>query len=172
MHVHVHVYMYNTPKLIWSSSLPLSVCALQEVGVGGTCAWRLCGVDPSTTINVIFEVANQVHCHVHLHVHVNMKLMLYICSTTLYTLSCCFHIGTLRVISCRCTYTHSRVMTCDSLSCPIASKQHPPGAARCCPVHLLLPAPVWPEEGASHHRCQAVSESSQGAGSWWGGRYV
>lgn len=29
-----------------------------EVGIGGTCAWRLCGVDPETTIAAYFEITN------------------------------------------------------------------------------------------------------------------
>lgn len=31
-----------------------------EVGVGGTSAWRVCAIDPTTSLAVIFEVANQV----------------------------------------------------------------------------------------------------------------
>lgn len=30
-----------------------------EIGIGGTSAWRLCGVDPASTYSVYFEVANQ-----------------------------------------------------------------------------------------------------------------
>lgn len=30
-----------------------------EIGVGGTCAWRLCATDPSMAYTVIFEVSNQ-----------------------------------------------------------------------------------------------------------------
>lgn len=30
-----------------------------EIGVGGTCAWRLCGMDPSTSYTILFEVSNQ-----------------------------------------------------------------------------------------------------------------
>lgn len=30
-----------------------------EIGVGGTSAWRLCGIDPNTSLTVVFEVANQ-----------------------------------------------------------------------------------------------------------------
>ena len=33
---------------------------LQEIGVGGTAAWKVCGLDPSTTLAVSFEVSNQV----------------------------------------------------------------------------------------------------------------
>ena len=32
----------------------------QEVGVGGTSAWKICSLDPSTSLAIIFEVANQV----------------------------------------------------------------------------------------------------------------
>jgi protein transport protein SEC23 len=31
-----------------------------EIGVGGTAAWKICGLDPSTTLAVAFEVSNQV----------------------------------------------------------------------------------------------------------------
>ena len=30
---------------------------LQEIGVGNTCAWKVCGLDPSTTLAVVFEVS-------------------------------------------------------------------------------------------------------------------
>ena len=30
-----------------------------EMGVGGTSAWRICALDPSTSLTVVFEVANQ-----------------------------------------------------------------------------------------------------------------
>jgi protein transport protein SEC23 len=31
-----------------------------EIGVGGTSSWKVCGLDPSTTLAVAFEVSNQV----------------------------------------------------------------------------------------------------------------
>lgn len=34
-----------------------------EIGVGGTSAWRICALDPSTSLCVVFEVANQVISH-------------------------------------------------------------------------------------------------------------
>jgi protein transport protein SEC23 len=30
-----------------------------EIGIGGTSAWRLCGVEPASTYAIYFEVANQ-----------------------------------------------------------------------------------------------------------------
>jgi len=30
-----------------------------EVGIGGTCQWRMCSLDPSTTVSVYFEIVNQ-----------------------------------------------------------------------------------------------------------------
>jgi protein transport protein SEC23 len=33
---------------------------LQEIGIGGTCEWRICALDPLSTLGVYFEVANQV----------------------------------------------------------------------------------------------------------------
>eukprot|EP00173_Palmaria_palmata_P005355 Plantae.Rhodophyta-Palmaria_palmata.ctg9337.p1 GENE.Plantae.Rhodophyta-Palmaria_palmata.ctg9337~~Plantae.Rhodophyta-Palmaria_palmata.ctg9337.p1 ORF type:complete len:384 (-),score=44.91 Plantae.Rhodophyta-Palmaria_palmata.ctg9337:443-1594(-) len=35
-----------------------SVSHEMEVGIGGTCAWRLCGVDPGTTVACYFEITN------------------------------------------------------------------------------------------------------------------
>jgi len=40
--------------------LPLCVNLFQEIGVGGTCAWKLCGLEPQTTLGVFFEIINQV----------------------------------------------------------------------------------------------------------------
>lgn len=31
-----------------------------EIGLGGTCQWKLCGVYPNTSLAVCFEVVNQV----------------------------------------------------------------------------------------------------------------
>ncbi|XP_006800712.1 protein transport protein Sec23A [Neolamprologus brichardi] len=31
----------------------------QEIGTGGTCQWKVCGLDPSTTLALYFEVVNQ-----------------------------------------------------------------------------------------------------------------
>lgn len=33
--------------------------AFQEIGSGGTCAWKFCGLDPTTTATVFFEIVNQ-----------------------------------------------------------------------------------------------------------------
>lgn len=30
-----------------------------ELGIGGTCQWKFCGINPSTTLSVFFEVVNQ-----------------------------------------------------------------------------------------------------------------
>jgi protein transport protein SEC23 len=30
-----------------------------EIGIGGTCAWKFCGVTPKTTAGIYFEVVNQ-----------------------------------------------------------------------------------------------------------------
>ena len=32
-----------------------------EMGVGGTCQWKFCGINPSTTVGVFFEIVNQVN---------------------------------------------------------------------------------------------------------------
>uniref|UniRef100_A0A8C9Y757 Protein transport protein SEC23 n=1 Tax=Sander lucioperca TaxID=283035 RepID=A0A8C9Y757_SANLU len=34
-----------------------------EIGTGGTCQWKICGLDPSTTLALYFEVVNQVPTH-------------------------------------------------------------------------------------------------------------
>lgn len=31
-----------------------------EMGVGGTCQWKFCMIDPSTTVSLFFEIVNQV----------------------------------------------------------------------------------------------------------------
>lgn len=31
-----------------------------ELGLGGTCQWKMCGLYPSTTLAYFFEVVNQV----------------------------------------------------------------------------------------------------------------
>jgi hypothetical protein len=37
----------------------LHCIALQEIGVGDTCAWKIAGLDPLTTFGVYLEVVNQ-----------------------------------------------------------------------------------------------------------------
>ena len=32
----------------------------QEIGVGGTSAWKICGLDSATTLAVFLEIVNQV----------------------------------------------------------------------------------------------------------------
>lgn len=32
----------------------------QEIGTGGTCQWKICGLNPNTTLALYFEVVNQV----------------------------------------------------------------------------------------------------------------
>ena len=36
------------------------IVCVQEIGTGGTCQWKICGLDPSTTLALYFEVVNQV----------------------------------------------------------------------------------------------------------------
>ena len=33
-----------------------------EIGMGGTCQWKMCGLYPNTTCGIYFEVVNQVFC--------------------------------------------------------------------------------------------------------------
>ena len=34
-----------------------------EMGLGGTCQWKLCGIYPNSTLAFFFEVVNQVSVH-------------------------------------------------------------------------------------------------------------
>lgn len=34
--------------------------SVQELGIGGTSQWKICSLDPSTTLAIYFEVVNQV----------------------------------------------------------------------------------------------------------------
>ena len=36
----------------------------QEIGVGGTSAWKICGLDPSTSLTMVMEVSNQVYAYI------------------------------------------------------------------------------------------------------------
>uniref|UniRef100_A0A6Q2XF69 Protein transport protein SEC23 n=1 Tax=Esox lucius TaxID=8010 RepID=A0A6Q2XF69_ESOLU len=38
---------------------PLHTMSVSEIGTGGTCQWKICGLDPNTTLAVYFEVVNQ-----------------------------------------------------------------------------------------------------------------
>ena len=31
-----------------------------EIGLGGTCQWKMCGLYPNTSLGIFFEVVNQV----------------------------------------------------------------------------------------------------------------
>ena len=35
-----------------------------EIGMGGTSAWRVCGLDPNMSLAFYFEVVNQVRAHI------------------------------------------------------------------------------------------------------------
>lgn len=68
----------------------------QEMGVGGTCQWKICSLTPATTLAMYFEVVNQVYCYIiissivhavgceslYLHWCINDTGMLYFRSTT------------------------------------------------------------------------------------------
>uniref|UniRef100_A0A8D2ZLD9 Protein transport protein SEC23 n=1 Tax=Scophthalmus maximus TaxID=52904 RepID=A0A8D2ZLD9_SCOMX len=47
-------------KMAFAATLEVkaSLCS-QEIGTGGTCQWKICGLDPSTTLALYFEVVNQ-----------------------------------------------------------------------------------------------------------------
>lgn len=32
-----------------------------EMGLGGTCQWKFCTLNPSTTVGILFEIVNQVN---------------------------------------------------------------------------------------------------------------
>ncbi len=46
--------------LLYSVLYSNPLCVLQEIGTGGTCQWKVCGLDPTTTLALYFEVVNQV----------------------------------------------------------------------------------------------------------------
>uniref|UniRef100_A0A7N5ZR15 Protein transport protein SEC23 n=1 Tax=Anabas testudineus TaxID=64144 RepID=A0A7N5ZR15_ANATE len=48
-------------KMAFSATLEVKVMYVysQEIGTGGTCQWKICGLDPSTTLAFYFEVVNQ-----------------------------------------------------------------------------------------------------------------
>lgn len=50
--------MYNKEILMFFKAL-CTIC-LQEIGTGGTCQWKICGLNPTTTLALYFEVVNQV----------------------------------------------------------------------------------------------------------------
>lgn len=52
MHLSEHVHTHHDRVS--------DVCVLQEIGTGGTCQWKICGLDPTTTLALYFEVVNQV----------------------------------------------------------------------------------------------------------------
>lgn len=52
-------------KCVTSLTLLLDVCVGQEIGNGGTCQWKMCGLDPMTTLALYFEVVNQVQTAEH-----------------------------------------------------------------------------------------------------------
>jgi protein transport protein SEC23 len=39
-----------------------------EMGVGGTCQWKFCAIDPSTTVGMFFEIVNQVNIEVYIEI--------------------------------------------------------------------------------------------------------
>lgn len=42
------------------SNFQTYILFLQEIGTGGTCQWKICGLSPTTTLAIYFEVVNQV----------------------------------------------------------------------------------------------------------------
>ena len=46
--------------MLFTCLLCCDLTCSQEIGVGNTCAWKVCGIDPAMTLAVVFEVANQV----------------------------------------------------------------------------------------------------------------
>ena len=45
----------------------------QEIGVGGTSSWKVCGLDPSTSLAVSFEVSNQVSVSVYMYMYISVS---------------------------------------------------------------------------------------------------
>ncbi len=57
LHFDCPLHMFLLLSICIVINLPLTPS--QEIGVGGTSAWRVSGVDPTTTLCVVFEVVNQ-----------------------------------------------------------------------------------------------------------------
>ena len=52
----------------------------QEIGVGNTCAWKLCGLDSTTTVAFFFEIVNQVGTHPEVHSKSLLSLLYSTCT--------------------------------------------------------------------------------------------
>ena len=101
--------------------------------MGGTSTWRVCGLNPSTSLAVVFEVANQV----------------------------CGGVATFQrssVVTAQGSRLHDYVLCVVST----ASQCHPARAAWRRPVHHVLPALLGTEEGAGHYSGQTVSWGERG----------
>lgn len=48
-----------------------------ELGLGGTCQWKLCGLYPNTTLAYFFEVVNQVIIITIVSLHLIFKCNMY-----------------------------------------------------------------------------------------------
>lgn len=54
----------------------------QEIGVGGTSSWRVCGLNPISSLAIVFEVANQVCVCVHMSLTMFMSCIATCCCYT------------------------------------------------------------------------------------------
>lgn len=57
-----HVFCYDISCIvIICVQYNILYVLFQEIGVGGTCAWKLCGLESQTTLGIFFEIVNQVN---------------------------------------------------------------------------------------------------------------
>lgn len=52
--------LYFAAKVIRLVCRSIIKIFIQEIGTGGTCQWKICGLNPTTTLALYFEVVNQV----------------------------------------------------------------------------------------------------------------
>ena len=55
-----HDYFHGISCIVICVLYNILYVPFQEIGVGGTCAWKLCGLEPQTTLGIFFEIVNQV----------------------------------------------------------------------------------------------------------------
>ena len=77
-----HDYCYDISCIVICVQYNILYVLFQEIGVGGTCAWKLCGLEPQTTLGIFFEIVNQVNlmmlvgfgCYSHVFTGITCKI--------------------------------------------------------------------------------------------------
>ena len=77
--VAVGLYVLRPMRIHSLHMLLLNPFPPQEIGVGGTSSWKVCGLDPSTSLAVSFEVSNQVSLSVYCISQSVMYIPVYTC---------------------------------------------------------------------------------------------